>query len=65
MSVLAALDLPRSTWYYHQSRWVENGEKYRLLRGPHPKPIDIHELQTPRPSRKSITMPLSNWSWQN
>ena len=32
--VLAALDLPRSTWYYHRSRPVDDAEKYRHLRGP-------------------------------
>ena len=33
-AVLAALELPRSTWHYHQRRKVSYTEKYRDLRGP-------------------------------
>jgi len=33
-SVLASLELPRSTWYYHQRRRVSYGQKYRHLREP-------------------------------
>ena len=33
-TVLAALELPRSTWYYHQSCKVSYTEKYRHLREP-------------------------------
>src|SRR3990170_3855117 len=31
-SVLASLELPRSTWYYHQRRRVSYSQKYRHLR---------------------------------
>jgi len=33
-SVLASLELPRSTWYYHRRRRVSYGQKYRHLRQP-------------------------------
>ena len=33
-SALAALQLPRSTWYYHQNHRVPYTEKYAYLRGP-------------------------------
>jgi len=33
-SVLAALELPRATWYYHQSRGMSYTEKYEHLREP-------------------------------
>jgi putative transposase len=33
-SVLASLELPRSTWYYHQRRRVSYGQKYRHLKEP-------------------------------
>jgi hypothetical protein len=33
-SVLASLELPRSTWYYHHCRRVSYGQKYRHLREP-------------------------------
>jgi putative transposase len=33
-SVLAALELPRSTWYYHHSRGMSYTEKYKHLREP-------------------------------
>ena len=32
--VLASLDLPRSTWYYHQRRRVSYAQKHRYLRAP-------------------------------
>jgi len=33
-SALAALQLPRSTWYYHQNQRLSYTEKYAYLRGP-------------------------------
>jgi putative transposase len=33
-SVLAALELPRATWYYHQRRGMSYAEKYEHLREP-------------------------------
>jgi transposase InsO family protein len=33
-SVLASLELPRSTWYYHQRRPADYRQKYRRLREP-------------------------------
>lgn len=33
-SVLAALELPRSTWYYRQNHWLGYSEKYAYLRSP-------------------------------
>jgi transposase InsO family protein len=33
-TVLASLELPRSTWYYHQRRQVPYDQKYRHLRKP-------------------------------
>lgn len=42
-AVLAALELPRSTWHYHQRRKVSYTEKYRDLR----KPLETIARQHP------------------